>query len=101
MTKKRYYKKIWEGEYYIFDSETITEKEFEERLDYEGYNVFADSLTGEEIIDLLNKNKELKSKLFEIKNTLAYRSNQIALLENLIDDLGSDEMKRQADEVLE
>ena len=27
MTEKRYFKKMWEEEYYIFDSQTISEKE--------------------------------------------------------------------------
>ena len=60
MTEKRYYQKNYGEEYYIFDSNTISEDEFEERVEYEGYNVFADSLTGSEIIDLLNENEQLK-----------------------------------------
>ena len=65
MTEKRYYKKDWEESYYIFDSNTISEDEFEERVEYEGYDVFGDSLTGSEIIDLLNENEQLKKELFE------------------------------------
>lgn len=60
MTEKRYYKKDWEESYYIFDSNTISEDEFEERVECEGYDVFVDSLTGSEIIGLLNENEQLK-----------------------------------------
>lgn len=59
MTEKRYFKRMWEGEYYIFDSYTISEKEFDEKVEYEDYQAFADSMTGEEVTDRLNKyNKE-------------------------------------------
>ena len=61
MTENRYYKKDWGESYYIFDSKTLPESEFEERVEYEGYDVFADSLIGNEIIDLLNENEQLKS----------------------------------------
>lgn len=63
MTEKRYYEKNYEESYYIFDSKTLTEKEFEKKVEYDGYNVFEDSLTPEEIIDLLNENEELKKEL--------------------------------------
>ena len=59
MTEKRYFKRMWEDEYYIFDSYTISEKEFDEKVEYEDYQAFADSMTGEEVTDRLNKyNKE-------------------------------------------
>lgn len=60
MTEKRYYEKDYDELYYIFDSKTLTEKEFEEKVEYDGYNVFADSLTSKEVLDLLNENEELK-----------------------------------------
>lgn len=63
MTEKRYYKKDWEDSYYIFDSKTISENEFEEKVEYDGYDVFADSLTPKEVIDLLNDNEQLKSRV--------------------------------------
>lgn len=63
MTGNRYYKKDWGESYYIFDSNTISEDEFEERVEYEGYDVFTDSLTGNGIIDLLNENDKLKKAL--------------------------------------
>ena len=59
MTEKRYFERKWEGEYYIFDSYTISEKDFDEKVEYEDYQAFADSMTGEEVTDRLNKyNKE-------------------------------------------
>ena len=62
MTEKRYYCKDYEELYYIFDSNTISEKEFDEKEKYEGYTAFEDSLTSEEIIKLLNENEELKQR---------------------------------------
>lgn len=65
----------------------------------------------QQIIDLLNElndeneqlekeNKELKDKNSQLQETLAFRSNQLALMEQLIDDLGSEEMERQMEEIL-
>ena len=51
---KRYFERSWEGEYYIFDSETISEKEFDEKVQYEDYKAFEDSLNGDEVVELLN-----------------------------------------------
>ena len=52
--------------YYIFDSKTLSEKEFEKKVEYDGYDVFADSLTSKEVVDLLNElheeNEELKKE---------------------------------------
>lgn len=58
MTEKRYFKKEWEEEYYIFDSETVTERDFEEKLDYEGYRAFEDSMMGDDVVDKLNEQHE-------------------------------------------
>lgn len=55
MTEKRYFKREWEEEYYIFDSETISEKEFDEKVEYEDYQAFADSIQGDEVCKLLNE----------------------------------------------
>ena len=62
--QERYYKKEYEEEYYIFDSKTLSEKEFEKKVEYDDYAVFADSLTPEEIIDLLNENEKLKEEKY-------------------------------------
>lgn len=51
---ERYFKREYEEEYYIFDSEVMTEDEFDERYDYEGYPAFRDSLMSDEILDKLN-----------------------------------------------
>jgi len=59
MTEKRYFERKWEGEYYIFDSQVISEKEFDEKVEYVDYQAFADSMTSEEVTGRLNKyNKE-------------------------------------------
>lgn len=64
---ERYFKKTYGDEYYIFDSETITEKEFEEKFDYEDYRAFEDSMMGDEVINRLNElheeNEQLKKQL--------------------------------------
>ena len=56
---------MWEEEYYIFDSETISEKEFDEKVEYEDYQAFVDSMQGDEVVDRLNalheENQALKS----------------------------------------
>ena len=50
----RYFKKEWEESYYIFDSETITEKEVDEAIEYDN-KVFSQSMTGEIVLDRLNQ----------------------------------------------
>ena len=67
MTEKRYYEKKYGDEFYILDSNTISEKEFEEKLEIQGYKAFEDSLTGKEVVDLLNENKQLKKALDDFK----------------------------------
>ena len=88
MTEKRYYKKEYEEEYYIFDSNTLTEKEFEKKVEYDGYSVFADSLTPEEVLDLLNENEELKQQLSDCKKeekqlSISFMEFKIQLIEVL------------------
>lgn len=67
MTEKRYFKRMWEEEYYIFDSEIISENEFDEKVEYEDYQAFADSMQGDEVVELLNtlndENEQLKQLL--------------------------------------
>ena len=62
MVEKRYYQRDFEELYYIIDSNVIPEKEFDEKEMYDGYTAFEDSMTGEEIVDLLNENEELKQR---------------------------------------
>ena len=47
--------------------------------------------------DVLDKKNK---KIERLQSTLAYRSNQLALMEQLINDLGHEEMKRQMEEIL-
>ena len=67
MSDKRYFKRMWEEEYYIFDSEIISENEFDEKLEYEDYQAFADSMLGDEVVNKLNQlndeNKQLEHRL--------------------------------------
>lgn len=75
MTEKRYFKRMWEEEYYIFDSETISEKEFDEKVEYEDYQAFVDSMQGDEVVDRLNalheENQALKHQRQESINEIA------------------------------
>lgn len=70
-----------------------------------------DTISINEVVELLNKlseeneqlkskNKELKDKNSQLQETLVFRSNQLALMERLVDDLGSEEMARQMEEIL-
>lgn len=70
--KERYYEKNYEEQYYIFDSKTLSEKEFEEKVEYDGYDLFADSLTPHEVVDLLNENEELKKENEDLKTSKEY-----------------------------
>ena len=68
---------MWEEEFYIFDSEIISENDFDERVEYEGYTSFADSMLGEEVVNKLNQlygeNEQLKTR----------NNNQAKQLDNL------------------
>ena len=73
MAEKRYYQRDFEELYYIIDSNVISEKEFDEKEMYDGYTAFEDSMTGEEIVDLLNtlndeneQLKQFKEKVFAL-----------------------------------
>lgn len=108
MSEKRYYKKEYEEEYYIFDSKTLSEKEFEEKVEYDGYDVFADSLTPHEVLDLLNENEvlkeeneQLKKELFQSEKECIYeayadnsvrRDNKIKALEDEFNERFGDDM---------
>ena len=79
MTEKRYYQRDFEELYYIIDSNVISEKEFDEKEMYEGYTAFEDSMTGEEIVELLNENEQLKSRIDN-------QAEQLGRLYNLIEE---------------
>ena len=97
MTKKRYYEKNWEESYYVFDSNIISEDEFDERVEYEGYDVFADSLIGDEIIDLLNENEQLKQSVNNLKDTIikitiAYQRKYDRTIVDLVDEVHDEDI---------
>ena len=75
MTEKRYFKRMWEEEYYIFDSQTISEKEFDEKVEYEDYRAFADSLMGDEVVEKLNEFNDENTEL-HIQNDFLKNENQ-------------------------
>ena len=103
MVEKRYYQRDFEELYYIIDSNVIPEKEFDEKEMYDGYTAFEDSMTGEEIVDLLNKQheqierlkgnfralEEVKCELADENEKLKQRNieliNKIDFLERVID----------------
>ena len=83
MTAKRYFKRMWEDEFYIFDSETISEKEFDEKVEYEDYQAFADSMLGDEVVELLNEQHETIERLKQnIDELLSVNVEEELLKEN-------------------
>ena len=100
MTEKRYYEKKYGDEFYIFDSNTISEKEFEEKLDLQGYKVFEDSLTGKEVVDLLNENEQLKKVLSDVaKDREVIVEDLISWSGGLITELEEENEKLKSDRV--
>ncbi len=85
MTGKRYFKRMWEEEYYIFDSETISESDFEEKLEYQDYKAFEDSMMGDEVVNRLNKLHE-ENKQYKILTDELKRQNK--KLKGRLNDLG-------------
>lgn len=101
MTEKRFYN---DGKYVMQKGETWVVAGGEHSAD-----VIATALN--ELIEERNKlqfdynmeiltRQSIEKKNDDLKSTLAYRSNQLALMEQLIDDLGSEEMKRQMESIL-
>ena len=66
---------MWEDEFYIFDSQTISEKEFDEKVEYEDYQAFADSLMGDEVVEKLNELNDENIEL-HIQNDFLEDENQ-------------------------
>ena len=81
---KRYYQRDYEELYYIIDSHTISEKEFDEKAEYDGYTAFEDSMTGEEIVDLLNENEKLKSDNINQENLITVLRSEIKDFQELL-----------------
>ena len=82
MTEKRYFEKRWEEEYYIFDSNTISESDFEKKLEYQDYRAFEDSMMGDEVVNRLN---ELSDENEQLKQRNTELINKIDFLERVID----------------
>lgn len=62
MNEKRYFKVEYDEEWYLFDSNTISEEFVREQAEYGYYDVFANSLSPSEICELLNSLSEEKEK---------------------------------------
>ena len=82
MTEKRYFEKRWGEEYYIFDSNAISESDFEKKLEYQDYKAFEDSMMGDEVVNRLN---ELSDENEELKQHNTELINKIDFLERIID----------------
>ena len=76
---KRYFKRMWEEEYYIFDSNAISESDFEEKLEYQNYKAFEDSMMGDEVVNRLNElndeNKQSKMMIATLRNIVLENEN--------------------------
>jgi len=68
---KRYFKRMWEEEYYIFDSEIVSEEKFDDEVQYEDYQAFADSMSGDEVVNRLNE-LENENKKLTLENKILY-----------------------------
>ena len=95
MTAKRYFKRMWEEEYYIFDSNTISESDFEEKLEYQGYKAFEDSMMGDEVVNRLNEQHETIYRLQENINELLSVNVEAELLKE------NEQLKKLIKKVLE
>ena len=73
----RYYLKQYDDECYFFDSEKITEEEFDKNYELEGYNAYQDSIEPKEVLKLLNRLSEENESL---KAYNKYLSNEKMLL---------------------
>lgn len=85
MTEKRYFKKMWEEEYYIFDSNTISESDFEENLEYQDYEAFEDSMMGDEVVNRLNELHDENQRLKLENDGLRYALKNIKQIDVEID----------------
>nr|WP_295000242.1 hypothetical protein [uncultured Methanobrevibacter sp.] len=80
MTGKRYYEKRYGEEFYILDSNIISEKDFEDKLEIQGYKAFEDSLTGKEIVNKINMQDEIiKYLLCVVRNECSAPINKSVL----------------------
>ena len=61
MSEKRFFKVEYDEEWYLFDSNTISEELVTEQAEY-GYGVFANSLSPSEICERLNEQQATINK---------------------------------------
>jgi len=98
MTEKRYFSVDYDEEYYIFDSTKISEEEVLEKAEY-SYDVFGESLTPQEHLDLLNENEQLKQSINNLMDSDKWwekkAKQRVQELEN------ENEQLKQQNEVLE
>ncbi len=76
MNEGRYFKVEYDEEWYLFDSTTISKQLVEEQAEY-GYGVFANSLSSEEIVNLLNELMTKCHSLEEENNELKHWKKRI------------------------
>jgi hypothetical protein len=88
------------NEIFTWHKEHYGKSILDERLEFKSDCEKENELLKKENDDLKKENKELKDKNSQLQETLAFRSNQLALMERLVDDLGSEEMARQMEEIL-
>lgn len=96
---KRYFKREWGEEYYIFDSTEISEEKVDEEIEY-GYEIFADSMQGDKVVNRLNEQEEEIQELKQRNNRQFERLNEITnlmfkrdwkTLENMVDEWEKEE----------
>ena len=83
MTEKRYFSIDYDEEYYIFDSNKISEEEVLEKAEY-SYDIFGESLMEDDIVNLLNENEQLKASNVEMEDYLGRLEERIQELETFI-----------------
>lgn len=80
MSGKRYFKVEYDEEWYLFDSDTISEDLVTEQAEY-GYGVFANSLSPSEICERLNK-QQARIKELEEENDILEQKLQTRYIVN-------------------
>ena len=66
----RYYSVDYDEQYYIFDSEVITKDKVEMEAEFD-YSVFGDSMSSEEIVEVMNESDELNKYCSAVDDTLS------------------------------
>lgn len=91
MSEKRYFKVEYDEEWYLFDSNTISEELVKEQAEY-GYGVFANSLSPSEICELLN---EQQAAINELQDTVYDELDKaLKVLEEIYEDYPKNNVQR-------